>query len=166
MSTALNLRIGADYFVSWASTIKPQGKFNSSCWKHYRIQPNQLQGSHLFRRFIFDQLLYSLNQHLEACIERKIGIGLWSVKKLPVSTESCQFNIHLEKLSGLPRVAITAAKMIMPTGCIRSFPIGYLYMLMFFIDKCVIQSMPPAIRSSSESRVDAAIAKDPLCIVA
>ena len=37
---------------------------------------------------------------------------------------------------------------------------------MFFIDKCVNQSIPPAIRSSKESSVDAAIAIDPLFNVA
>ena len=61
---------------------------------------------------------------------------------------------------------MTVAKMIMPTGCTLSFPIGYLYMFVFFIDKCVNQSIPPAIRSSKESSVDAAIAMDLLFIVA
>lgn len=37
---------------------------------------------------------------------------------------------------------------------------------MFFIDRWVNQSMPPAMRSSNESNVDAAMAMDPLFIVA
>jgi hypothetical protein len=61
---------------------------------------------------------------------------------------------------------MTAANTIIPTGCTRSFPIGYWYTLMFFIDKCVNQRIPPAIKSSKESSVEAAIAIEPLLIVA
>lgn len=39
-------------------------------------------------------------------------------------------------------------------------------MFMLFIDRCVNQRIPPAIRSSNESNVDAAIAKEPLFTVA
>lgn len=70
------------------------------------------------------------------------------------------------KKINIPSVAMIAAKIIIPTGCTLNFPIGYLYMFMFFIDRCVNQSIPPAIRSSKESRVEAAIAMDPLFIVA
>jgi hypothetical protein len=38
--------------------------------------------------------------------------------------------------------------------------------LMLFIDRCVNQRIPPAMRSSNESSVEAAIAMDPLLIVA
>lgn len=58
------------------------------------------------------------------------------------------------------------SKEIMPTGCKLNFPIGCLYMYMFFTDKCVNQSMAPARRSNKESKVDAAIAMYPLFIVA
>lgn len=59
-----------------------------------------------------------------------------------------------------------AEKMIMPTVCTRSFPIGYMYMFIVFIDKCVNQRIPLAIKPSNESRVDAAMAMDPLFTVA
>lgn len=65
-----------------------------------------------------------------------------------------------------PSVAMTAAKIIIPTGCTLNFPIGYLYMFTSFIARWVNQSMPPAMRSSRESKVDAAIAIDPLLMVA
>lgn len=66
----------------------------------------------------------------------------------------------------VPRVAITAANITMPTGCTLNFPIGYLYMLMCFIERWVNQRIPPAIRSSKESKVEAAMASDPLFVVA
>jgi len=64
-----------------------------------------------------------------------------------------------------PSVAMTAAKITIPTGCTLNFPIGYLYIFVSFIARWVNQSMPPAMKSSRESNVDAATAIDPLLII-
>ncbi|OAY73715.1 60S ribosomal protein L6, mitochondrial, partial [Ananas comosus] len=53
------------------------------------------------------------------------------------------------KTESIPKVAMIAAKMMIPTGWTRNFPIG-----------CVNQRIPPAMRSNNESNVDAAIAID------
>lgn len=60
----------------------------------------------------------------------------------------------------LPRAAMIAANMTMPTGWTRSFPIGYLYLFSCCIVHLVKRRITPARRSSRDSKVEATIASD------
>lgn len=55
-------------------------------------------------------------------IQQKIQINSHIQEENDSSLES---KGKVKTLSNIPRVAMTAAKIIMPTGCTRNFPIGY-----------------------------------------
>jgi len=65
-----------------------------------------------------------------------------------------------------PNVPMMQLKTIIPNGCIRDLPAGYMYLLLFFMFRSVRYKIKPETRSKKESSAEVMMLSEPLTTAA